>query len=395
MEAESLLQNISYTLPDIDNEEYYTIQIVRKPYTTMAESARESIGPIPSEATSTILQPIIKNFNLQGSTVQVNLGQKLPGESIRSGETLLYHYYFRTSRFDNLNEKLAALNFDAEHVSTLFEFFRLTGNAPEQFEEFDIYGYSKGGVQKLKPLIKFNAPFRYRYHTDVVNRGVYGLNVLLNQLRSRDAVLAGMPVARLNSHRKGIPPIHSIDFSSSNDVGYPLQDWEIEREAGIHREQSGSTTSTTATTSPLLTATVSDPGLSSLLGGTSSNIHSSGGFSTDLLGGSSSSFDLELLYSMSNYVKFDASAMKRTLSSIISYRNEAGSYVYQNQLIREHPAAFSLIFDALTKTADSYNYTRGNYGVSIEYLAPTLTNTGDREVPNQRRKSSMVKTFNF
>jgi len=221
-------------------------------------------------------------------------------------------------------------------------------------------------------------------------------------------VLAGMPVARLNSHRKGMPPTHSIDFASSNNVGFPLQDWEIEREAGVHREQPGSTTSTTETSTtatttttatapatPMITATVSNPGLSSLLGGTSSNIKSFGGFSTDLTGGSSSSYDLELLYSMSNYVKFDATDMKRTLSSIISYRNEAGSYVYQNRLIREHPAAFSLIFNALTKNMDSYNYTSGTYGVTIDYLVPTLTQTGDREVPNQRRKSSMVKTFNY
>ncbi|MCK5207192.1 MAG: hypothetical protein KAQ79_04205, partial [Cyclobacteriaceae bacterium] len=161
----STSRGITFKLPDLENETYYVVQIVRKPSQTMAEQTSESIGSLTSSSVTGPLQTISKNFNFDDFSVTVKLGNQLPGEYVRSGETLLYHYYFRTSRYNSLREKLADLDFEIEKISSPIELFKLSGDIPEKFEEYEINGYYKGGVKRLEPLLKFVAPFTYNYHT--------------------------------------------------------------------------------------------------------------------------------------------------------------------------------------------------------------------------------------
>ncbi|MCK5370259.1 MAG: hypothetical protein KAQ62_16975, partial [Cyclobacteriaceae bacterium] len=185
----STSRGITFKLPDLENETYYVVQIVRKPSQTMAEQTSESIGSLTSSSVTGPLQTISKNFNFDDFSVTVKLGNQLPGDYVRSGETLLYHYYFRTSRYNSLREKLADLDFEIEKISSPIELFKLSGDIPEKFEEYEINGYYKGGVKRLEPLLKFVAPFTYNYHTQNVNPKVYEVYWTLNNLKRSDPVL--------------------------------------------------------------------------------------------------------------------------------------------------------------------------------------------------------------
>ncbi|MCK5471090.1 MAG: hypothetical protein KAI99_21350, partial [Cyclobacteriaceae bacterium] len=403
--------------PDLENETYYVVQIVRKPSQTMAEQTSESIGSLTSSSVTGPLQTISKNFNFDDFSVTVKLGNKLPGEYVRSGETLLYHYYFRTSRYNSLREKLADLDFEIEKISSPIELFKLSGDIPEKFEEYEINGYYKGGVKRLEPLLKFVAPFTYNYHTQNVNPKVYEVYWTLNNLKRSDPVLRDILLPIFNRHRRGLPPILGVDLSSRTDVGFPIQDWEIERQAGVRRQpesssddtastSSGSSGSATATGPSISTSpgsglsasggiggvSVSNPGVSSLFAGTTSNI-----FSASILepsGSSSRTYDLELFYTTSTYVKLDVVNLKRSLSRIFLYRDAAGRYRYQLQLSSQHRTEYLQLLSALTTNNAMFNYSRGTYGFSIQYHMPILGGGGYAS-PSQRKNSELTQIFNY
>jgi hypothetical protein len=79
---------------------------------------------------------------------------------VRDDERLLYHFTFHTSRFGLLSEKLAAAKGSfggAELVDKYNYVYRKEISIPEEpFEDFDLFGYKKGGLQ---PLVQITAPF--------------------------------------------------------------------------------------------------------------------------------------------------------------------------------------------------------------------------------------------
>jgi hypothetical protein len=386
---------VAFELPNLENEEYFSIQIIKKPTRTLAETA----GILEARGPGAPLVPISTIFGLQSAgNVQVNSqATELPGAFVRSGESLLYHYYFRTSKFNTLSQKISSLNFTAER--TILGVITLRSETEEPFEEFDLKGYFKNGTKILEPLVNINDPFSFDYHRNIAYPKVYDLYNEIRNLKYSDPVLTGMPFEYRGNLSTGFPPKKAVFVSSSTRIQTPLQEWELEREAGINRPASGSSsTGSSGSSAPsIVSGTISSSitgssnyniGVSGLFSGTSSTMSVSSAY---LGGGGTSSYNFELTYSTSIFVKLDANEIKRKLSAIISYRNAAGAYLYQNQILRYHPAQYGKIFLALLTNPDAFDFSPGQYGIAIETMVPSLSEGS----PNQVRKSGILKRFSF
>ena len=184
--------NINIPLPDLENSAYYALQIVAKqaleaaPVGVSASVSGSDSGDgdvltvgetIENEYADKISpQPLVKKYGLNEIKIQV-YGQELPGARVGRYEHLLYKYYFRTSQYNSLAEKLGGSSFNTAYKNLLFiEGFDLTTDISEPFDEFDIYGLAKDGRQVLPPLLNIISDPNSSYIDDKASF-VYDLQV--------------------------------------------------------------------------------------------------------------------------------------------------------------------------------------------------------------------------
>ena len=197
---------IEFTIPStLRPEAIYAVQVLRRDSvirrtSTLGTERISDVGRRQFEGsagmTSTRIQTTVSAriqttvFNLYGSTLQVWRSTRPSGfdvaRRIASNEKLLTVYFFRTSRYATLEQKLAEVTTAwTDSVNALF----VVGlgpvlNSPEGFDEHDVneYTVSKPGLSnprieqsyKFPPLIRFNAWGRSdRWHTFWVNPRVY------------------------------------------------------------------------------------------------------------------------------------------------------------------------------------------------------------------------------
>src|SRR5690606_25625030 len=99
---------------------------------------------------------------------------------VEPGETLLYSYYFTTSAFDRLEDKMANVEVTVENKD---RFEKLTLTSFEGFDRYDIEGlqyYDFNGqldaFYSSDPLIGIEDPFTSAFHTSIT-KPVIGQNV--------------------------------------------------------------------------------------------------------------------------------------------------------------------------------------------------------------------------
>jgi len=161
--VEHLLQNsidqlrhwqfVMMRLNNLGLDNYYCLQIVGKPVI--------SRNPF---SVNTFNMPNVLRFEniirrttygsasggVDASTSEVT-ERKIAGSTIGPNEHLIYRYYFKTSKYRNLQDKLASSSLNVinpTHIGTL-----LSSGIDEYFDVYDVAGYSKNGVQKVAPLI--------------------------------------------------------------------------------------------------------------------------------------------------------------------------------------------------------------------------------------------------
>jgi TANFOR domain-containing protein len=144
--------------PNLAPGTVYQLQIIRK----------DSIVPKAGGATYTFItqNDTTKYGDVSNARIRVSQLRKglLLGEMKNKGEKLLYSFYFRTSRFNTLGEKLAAIKATGTEVKKIQDFTFLTPEFSTE-ESFDIYdvtetGYGTPGSPnsgKVAPLLTFGA----------------------------------------------------------------------------------------------------------------------------------------------------------------------------------------------------------------------------------------------
>jgi hypothetical protein len=189
---------ITFTIPStLRPEAIYAVQVLRRDSVIRRTSPSgmptlSDVGRRQAERyagmTSTRIQTTV--FERLGSTLQVWRSTRPSGfdvaRRIASNEKLLTVYFFRTSRYATLEQKLAEVTTAwTDSVIVLFVVgLEPVLNSPEGFDEHDVneYTVTKPGLSnprieqsyKFPPLIRFNAWGRSdRWHTFWVNPRVY------------------------------------------------------------------------------------------------------------------------------------------------------------------------------------------------------------------------------
>ncbi len=179
---------VEFNIPTLLNSTPYVVQIVRKeeliPAPGAGAGARVAIpaGINPLQGQITAMTTLHERFSrlVQGVNVTVTARERnLPGTQVRTGERLLYVFYFKTSRYNSLSAKLNNLTPAAATVSRWGNIetmkMRLTGE--EYFDVYDMHGKSftrDGWPWRIGPLVQLQAAFRTsRWHTQFANPWIY------------------------------------------------------------------------------------------------------------------------------------------------------------------------------------------------------------------------------
>jgi hypothetical protein len=56
---------------------------------------------------------------------------------------------------------------------------------------------------------------------------------------------------------------------------------------------------------------------------------------------------------------------------------------------------YGKIFNAMAANSRTYDFSRGSYGIKFEMMAPAIDGAGTGRYPYQRRKSEVLKRFNY
>ncbi len=376
---------VDFNIPSLDNDKMYAVQILRRKTGSILGSAAALIGSSVSPSVSSLrttaiaLTPMRFDMELSSATIKLE-GKLLPGSTVNPGEFLLYSYYFKTSRYSTLQEKLSASVLSADYKNIFVaELFDIGTIIPEFFDEFDIHGVYKNGTEVLKPLLAAEAPFDYSYHQVQVNPYIYDLVPKLQNFMSSASGLSGAPpVTSLNSHGKGKPPVKSVSFSTGR-IEPPLSGAEVERAAGIVRESGAN-----------YTVRFSNPALASILNGVTSSLSTTSSYSVSSFGAAlpTDPSNFRLYYETSNYVFQDFNFLKANVSRILS-SNLLGVQIYRNAMQSNNPQLLNECNQLLRKSVADFKLSASEYGVDLFYRVPN--STGNENAGGAR----VTKTFRY
>jgi hypothetical protein len=179
-------RSVSFTVPRITNNMVYALQIVRRERKIGGVSV--STGPALRGGAALPAATMSLSRLYQRDDVTLNVRKvQLPGTAVNPGEKLLYVYWFKTSQFDRLSQKITAMRSSATESSPPlgnFELLTPRFSAPEFFDAYDLNGtwLSDGG--RLVPLVRLDARRRVDpWHTAFANPSVYDQIAHLRDLR--------------------------------------------------------------------------------------------------------------------------------------------------------------------------------------------------------------------
>jgi hypothetical protein len=154
---------LSYPIPELENENIYALQIIRK--TDLSKITKGAEG----KDTRTI-----SLFSGEDGAQNLNTRVLSPGQTIDQNEFLLYHTYFRSSKYDHMAEKIEAavvnntLYFGNHHLYG--RKLKVEFEMQEKFETRDFSSFYPPieGSEDLEfaPRVKMTDIFSTAYHND-------------------------------------------------------------------------------------------------------------------------------------------------------------------------------------------------------------------------------------
>lgn len=379
--GEKIEKDLNYTtgrtmvlpLPQLETETMYAVQIVRKlvpppvdPLRVAGAAVAESSRIRVSDVVNT---SVIRTALAEGSTANIRSAGKqlLPGETVGLDEKLLYKFYFRTSRYNTLEEKLSAVEVTASYVNAFIaEGFNVKAHLVEPFDEFEVNGLYKDGRMVMKPLLLLSDPWVNDYHTRLSKPAIYDLHSTVQSMISSQYYLPD-----LNRHGLGKPPRETITVSDRSVVSDPIQQWQIEREANRNPAYNSGTRATITAATNLVQ--------SSFVASASSTLNGMGTYQTSaaLSGASSLSSgplpNFHMSYTTSAYVWGDFQQLKQSLARAMSQTADpfGWSNVYPvRDLINSNPGVRTKVNRILGQSMIDYRYQRGTYTLEIQYRWP-------------------------
>jgi hypothetical protein len=219
------VQLITSRLPRLDNDTYYSCQLVRKTirYRTVnlpeGGTMRIRIGSegmgISDQKLSVAGAGFAGTGMSRADTLSVDINID-PGQFVGEGEEIIYQFYFKTSKFNTLAGKMASANIIVEEAThSLSKYPVLRFDMEENFDAFDIEGeYSQtyGGNVSF-PRVEFSSvigTFQPTYRQQLVaNVNNYGYGTVVNAWVQDDY-----------QHQGGRGKIGYSDYLSQSLVGF-------------------------------------------------------------------------------------------------------------------------------------------------------------------------------
>jgi len=191
---------IFFEIPELRNSCVYVADIIRRDSSTLPPQLQiglstpvyalnsTTVGSNSASgqlATSAVSSSVlnVQAANTYGLNVKVR-NMQISGRTLKANEKLLFTFYFGTSRYNTVEDKMEAI---MPGTATMGSFLHLVANfnSPERFDEFDVDGfryYQNGnpayGTTRMKPLIggtdahfdswylTWSKPVIYEYYTE-------------------------------------------------------------------------------------------------------------------------------------------------------------------------------------------------------------------------------------
>lgn len=177
-------QVIPLTVPTLENERIYVVQLLRRQVTTASGNpllnlpgglSATSVGGSPVMHAAQIGTPLSQQFiAANGDVQQLNLtgGNVQRAVALGANDHLLYTFRFRSSKYNTLQEKFASLTLDGRTPARYDDhrFADARGEAEESFDEADLHGVWKNGVNKLQALVRFAPDYTDNYYSYLTDR---------------------------------------------------------------------------------------------------------------------------------------------------------------------------------------------------------------------------------
>ena len=187
-------RGIYFNIPELLNNKAYYVQIISKEISLAITSA--GLGGLPQfnlviSGQNTAVTNIRERLLFSNRSVNVFLTQRtISASRVRFGEKLLYVFYFKTSQYNTLEEKLTAYNYNSTEAPAPMGIFELKTAKYIGTENFDYYDFTPhrwsqtGNNYTVGPLVKTIASERTAaWHTNFTNPHIYDQ---IHWLRSKD-----------------------------------------------------------------------------------------------------------------------------------------------------------------------------------------------------------------
>jgi hypothetical protein len=150
------ISEIYFELPTLNNEALYAVQVVRKNTRQIGKSTENMYTQTEQLFSSVNADDTYEEYTIQSRAASA----PQLSEVVERNEELLYVYYFRTSAYNTLEDKLAGAQL-SQSSGTLIEL-----STDESFDQYDVLGDEDGDGNTIPPKIRLVDPFNGDYHAD-------------------------------------------------------------------------------------------------------------------------------------------------------------------------------------------------------------------------------------
>lgn len=218
-----------FQIPALNNSKIYTIQIIKK------KQNQSSIFGNITGAGSVNPNVTGNSYHITSSSYSdnntYNLRQRsIPGTySTNTNETQLYNYYFKTSKFNSLAEKLSQSS--AIYKSIFLEVMQFEISSSEGFDKYDAIGLVQGINIIVPPLVKFGADWESPWAKQIIEDKVYSTYRLAKQEWGSSPSYFTPLYRDLNPGSIGFPPKYAISINEPGGYVNPLDESQVNNAA--------------------------------------------------------------------------------------------------------------------------------------------------------------------
>jgi TANFOR domain-containing protein len=229
---------VNFQIPDLQNNKVYACQIISKDSSIYSSSsmvagaaaaAGLSATPLTGASVSSLsmvtvarISTLSESYSSLGSGALMR-NNRIDGRSVRSNEKLLYVFFFKTSQFNTLAQKMQGHSPSTTSVQSLWgvDVLEPKYTGGEKFDLFDVHGfpYMIGTTTptRTKSLVYFADARSDNWNTTYTKPVIYDLYTLF-----RNNGLTSLRLLRPVPDTIGIPPYYTVRFDADYAYTSPL-----------------------------------------------------------------------------------------------------------------------------------------------------------------------------